>query len=139
MGAGAVKSWVLDTSALIRFYIPDGPMPDDLENAVQQALQGDALLIVPELAFVELGQVLLKKERAGLISGEDADTIRRSNLSIPLEIHGHRNILEDAVNVARKSGLTVYDAMFLALSRKHHAPLITADDKLKKVSITSEE
>ena len=133
-----MKSWVLDTSALIRFYIPDGPMPDDLESAVKQAWQGDALLIIPELALAELGQVLLKKERAGLISVEDADTIRRSILSIPLEIHGHRDILEDAVDVARKSGLTVYDAMFLALSRKHHAPLITADDRLKNAAAALE-
>ncbi len=127
-----MKSWVLDTSALIRFYVPDGPMPDDLEHAIELGYQGDALLIVPELALAEAGQVLLKKERAGLISNEEADTILKSILSIPLEIHGHRDILLDAVSIARKSRISVYDALFVVLSQKQHAPLITADDQLKK-------
>ena len=130
-----MKSYVLDTSALIRYYIPDGPMPDGLEKIIEQGWQGDALLFVPELALVESAQVLLKKERAGFLAPDESDEIIRNIKSIPMEIRRHRDILEPAILLARKHSLTVYDAMFLALSKKQNAQLVTADKKLHNAAV----
>ena len=38
-------SFVLDTSALLRLYLADGPMPPSLELAMQRGCSGDALLL----------------------------------------------------------------------------------------------
>ncbi len=126
-----MKSYVLDTSALIRYYIPDGPMPDNLEKIIEQGWRGEALLLVPELALVESVQVLLKKERAGFLTRDEADAIIQYILKIPMEIRGHRDILESSSKLARDLDLTAYDAVFLALSKKQNAQLVTADKKLE--------
>lgn len=130
-----MKSFVLDTSALIRYYIPDGPMPDGLEKIIDQGWRGDALLFVPELALVESAQVLLKKEHAGFLTQDESDEIIRNIIMIPMEIKRHRDLLELSLLLARNHGLTVYDAMFLALSKKQNAQLVTADKKLYNAAV----
>ncbi|MFM2152438.1 MAG: hypothetical protein RL199_873, partial [Pseudomonadota bacterium] len=44
-----MKRFVLDSSALLRLYLPDGPLPAGLESAVELAGRGDALLLAPQL------------------------------------------------------------------------------------------
>ncbi len=53
-----MKTVVLNTSALIRFYIPDGPLPEDREEAIDSCLKGETAALVPELAMIEAAQVL---------------------------------------------------------------------------------
>ena len=124
---------VLDTSALIRLYVPDGPLPEDLENCIASAWCSETILIIPELAFAELTQVLWKKEKAGFLEPFEVDEILSSILELPLEVDGHYAILPDALKIARQYNITVYDAIFLAVAKKRNAKLITADQKLAKV------
>lgn len=44
---------VLDTSALLRLFVADGPLPPSLEHAIQRGCSGDALLLVPDLCLLE--------------------------------------------------------------------------------------
>ncbi len=134
-----MKIVVVDTSALIRLYIPDGPIPDGLEEYIASAWRAETTLIAPELALAEFAQVLWKKEQAGYIKASELDEIVSAFLELPLEIMGHYNILTDALFLARHYGLTVYDSLFLALARRKKAELVTADQRLKKVFEKSPE
>lgn len=125
-----MKVAVLDTSTLIRFYVPDGPLPEAAEGALEGAWEGDGILLVPELALAEVAQVLLKKERANHLSADEAKGILAEVLGLPLEVVGHAEILSSAASLARRLGLTVYDSIFLALAIERGAPLITADEDL---------
>jgi predicted nucleic acid-binding protein len=127
-----MKAYVLDTSALIRYYVPDGPIPKDLDDIIEQAWHGDVLLMVPDLALVEAAQVLLKKQQANYLTSDEASEILEHIMNLPLETRPHRDLIELAFGLAWKLNLTVYDAMFLALARKHGAALITADQELNK-------
>lgn len=123
---------VIDTSALIRLYVPDGPVPDGLEAAIDDAWKGDGALLVPELALAEAAQVLWKKEQQGYLSAEEVETILEAILDLPFEALGHRGLLIDAVALARQNTLTVYDALFLATALSRKATLITADAALHR-------
>ena len=123
---------VIDTSALIRLYVPDGPLPPGLEEAIDDAWKGDGALLVPELALTEAAQVLWKKEQQGYLTMDEVDEILDAILDLPIESIGHRDLLVDALALARECGLTVYDALFLALAVARKAALITADMALKK-------
>lgn len=125
-----MKVLVLDTSALIRFFIPDGPLPEGAEGALQGAWMGDCVLLTPELALAEATQVLLKKERAGVLSSDEAAGILEDILALPFEVVGHRGLLPPASSLARRLDLTVYDAPFLALAVDRGASLLTADEEL---------
>ena len=128
-----MKTVVMDTSAIIRFYVPDGPVPDKLNDSIAAAWRAEISLLVPELALAEVTQVLLKKERLGFITQTEADEIFHSVLELPFEVYGHYDLLPDALSIARQYNLTVYDALFLALAIKKSADLITADQKLSAV------
>ena len=112
-----MKVTVVDTSALLRLFIPDGPIPEHLEDRVAEAARHEALLLVPSLAFSEATQVLLKKERAGFLSPEEADLIRRAILAFPIEAIPDRDQIEAAHAIARREQLSVYDALFFALAQ----------------------
>ncbi|RJR24564.1 MAG: PIN domain-containing protein [Desulfobacteraceae bacterium] len=130
---------VLDTSALIRLYIPDGPFPDGLEEHLAAAWRAETTLVIPELALVEIAQVLWKKEKAGKIRPSESQEIIAAVMDLPLEVVGHRTFLMDSLTFARRHGLTVYDAVFLSLAAKRGAELVTADSRLKKAFIDSEK
>jgi predicted nucleic acid-binding protein len=123
---------VVDTSAIIRLYVPDGPLPDGLEEEIETAWRGETTLIIPELALAEIAQVLWKKEQAGYLKPAEVDEILTALMELPLEIVGHYDILSDALLLARKHRLSVYDSIFLASANAKKARLITADLRLKE-------
>ncbi|MGB0679909.1 MAG: type II toxin-antitoxin system VapC family toxin [Polyangiales bacterium] len=124
----------MDCSALIRLYIPDGPVPNNVEQAVEQAWQGDDVLLGPELLLAEAMQVLWRKQQRGLLSATQVDDIAGAILDLPLEIAGHRPLLPEARALAQQHRLTVYEALYLALAQAHRATLLTADAALQKAA-----
>jgi len=120
-------TFVLDTSALIRLYVPDGPVPDGVAEAIEKAQRSEAALLAPELILAEAGQVLLKKTRARLIDGAVADEILAAILELPIDLVSHRGLMAAALDVARRSGLSVYDGIFVALAKREKARLLSAD------------
>lgn len=127
-----MKATVIDTSALLRFYIPDGPLPDGLEATVESALRSEVTLLAPELALAEAAQVLLKKQQAGLLKTAEANDILAALLDLPIDFIGHRELLPTALPLAHQLAITVYDALFLSLAAMQHAALITADKSLER-------
>lgn len=121
---------VIDTSALVRLFIPDGPAIPDLEQAMAEAERGETLLLAPELIWAETAQVLLKKQRAGLLTDVEADELWHDLAALPIRAISHLELIPDALCLARRLNLTVYDALFLALARSRHARLFTGDQKL---------
>ena len=129
-----MKRYVFDTSALLRLYLADGPQVAGAEDALDAAWRGDAVLHVPELLFAEVAQVLLRKQRAGHLSSEQAQLILGEILQLPLQVCGHRELVVQAAVLAEARGLTVYDALFLALAHQQGAELLTADGELARGS-----
>ena len=52
---------VIDTSGLIRLFIPDGPIPEGMEDFFKEVERGNHTAIAPELLLVESANVLDKK------------------------------------------------------------------------------
>lgn len=118
---------VVDTSALMRLYIPDGPIPEGLESAFRNAERGNDSLIAPELMLAECGQVLHRKRMQNVLTDEELDALLNSILDLPIRLFAHGDLLRPACNLAAELSLTVYDGLFLALAKRHNAPLFTVD------------
>lgn len=127
-----MRSWVLDTSAVMRLFIPDGPIPQGMEEAIESALRHEAVLLAPQLLLAEAGQVVRKKERAGYLSAAQGDEVLAAIKDLPVEYQPHGPLLGHAVEISRRSNLTVYDALFVALARERNSDIITADDQVMK-------
>jgi predicted nucleic acid-binding protein len=49
-----MRVYVLDISALVRLYVPDGPIPEGTEEAIEATWRAEAVALAPELALAEV-------------------------------------------------------------------------------------
>ncbi len=121
---------VIDTSALIRLFIPDGPIPQGMEKFFIGVESGSNTAIAPELLLAEAANVVLKKKISGELPEEEGALLLADIQSMPIRLYTHSILILDAYELAGEHGLTVYDALFLALAVKHSASIFSADEKI---------
>jgi predicted nucleic acid-binding protein len=123
-------AFVIDTSALLRLYLADGPLPPSLEPAMERGCRGDAMLLVPDLCLLECASVLLKQVQRSLLTPEESRALLADLLQLPLRPTASAELVSASLEQAMTLSLSVYDACYLALALRHGAPLITADEQL---------
>jgi len=126
--------WVIDTSALIRLFVPDGPIHPEVETALNQATSGAAVVFAPQLILVEAANVLLRKRRRGELTAQELGELLLAVKSLPIRLCEHEPLLLPACALAETYNLSAYDALYLALAELHGARLLTNDDTLDKVA-----
>lgn len=87
-------------------------------------------LIVPELFWAEIGNILWKKARTGELP--DTEALRRFDdlASMGLRTVSNAVIARAAVGVAVAAGRTVYDSVYVALAMHEGCRFVTADERL---------
>ncbi|HWU62935.1 MAG TPA: type II toxin-antitoxin system VapC family toxin [Ensifer sp.] len=87
---------------------------------------------VPELWHLEVANVLLQGERRGRISRDDILAKLSLLEGLPIEIEGETGsrALKQILSLARRCGLTTYDAAYLELAISLDLPLATLDKAL---------
>jgi predicted nucleic acid-binding protein len=104
----------LDTSVWIAYLTPD-EQQDGATALVVDALLEDAILIAPAFGWAEVGSVLLKKVRAGLLDHRQAGSLWGSFLDLPVQTVDTADVRTRAWELAIRFSLpTLYDAAFLA-------------------------
>jgi predicted nucleic acid-binding protein len=126
---------VFDSSAVVRLFIPDGPIPEGMEQFLKRVEIGDNIALAPELMLAEIANVLHKKTLRDEISGDECDQILILIQRLPIRLFSHKELVEGAVQLARDHAITVYDALFLELARQQNGKLFTADLKLEKAGV----
>ena len=118
---------VIDASALAGWLLPDEDAPD------LAPLLGAGACAAPWLLWAELRNILLVAERRGRIDAGEADTL--------LDLVDRLGIALDTVAagapvmaLARRHGLTVYDALYLDLALRRGSPLATLDAALARAA-----
>lgn len=125
---------VIDTSALIRLFIPDGPIPDGFEKFLKGVERGSNMAIAPELLLVESANVLDKKRKTDEISETESAQLLTDVLSIPIRYFPHGPLIPAAFDLALEHRLTLYDAVYLALASAQGAMLFSADKDMQKIA-----
>ena len=121
---------VVDTSALIRVFIPNGPLPDDFDEFLRGIERDRNIAIAPELLLAEVANVINQKRKSKELSDDESDQLLSDVLSVPIRIFPHQPIIRKAFEMAREHNLTVYDTLFLALAEVHGAVIFSADRKV---------
>lgn len=125
---------VVDTSALIRLFVPDGPLPDGFDDFLRGVERGFNQAIAPELLIAEAANVINKKRKAGEFTGNESDQLLADLLSVPIRLFPHKPVLTRAFEIARQHNLTVYDTLYLALAEEHGAVIFSADNQVIKAA-----
>ena len=86
----------------------------------------------PDLLFPEIGNAIWKKVRHRELTAEEGQRLAVDISGIGVETISTRGLMIDAHALAVSTGLTVYDAMYLALAVRLETEMITADDRLSR-------
>lgn len=120
---------VIDSSVIAKWLFPE-PLQLQARAVCQDWESSRVELIAPNLMFVEVGNIIWKKQRLGLITPEEATSSIFDLLDLEIPTVESQVILAEAYSLAERFDRTVYDALYLALAQVNSASIITADLRL---------
>ena len=120
---------VLDASIAIKWF--SSINEEHVENALaiqEKHVSGEISIIVPDLFFLEVLNAFITKSKFGI---EDISIVRDVLFKMNLEIkYPDNTLLTVASEIAVKEGLTIYDAVYIAVAKSCDAILYTEDKKI---------
>jgi predicted nucleic acid-binding protein len=120
---------VVDASVALKWYL-DEEGSREARAMRTQFEDGEVKLHAPELLLLEAANAFRFNRNAD----EDAVQERIEKLAgYGIIFHGvETGVLRSAINLAWSRGITIYDALYCALAKELHIPLITADGVLMR-------
>ncbi|MEM1538194.1 MAG: type II toxin-antitoxin system VapC family toxin [Candidatus Nezhaarchaeales archaeon] len=119
---------VIDSSTLIKYFTRE----EGWEKAREVVLEG---VVTLDLAIKEVANALWKKVVKGDLSYEAAVEILKDLVEErPLPIADQNRYLIDAFKASTKYGITIYDALFIVLSKERNQELATSDVKQVRIA-----
>ena len=122
-----MTGFVVDASVAIAWLFEDEVTPET--EAVLDRLS-DQEAHAPGLWELEVANVVLSAERRGRISEIATAQIMERLRDLPIRINPDNPRLHHLLEVARRYGLTSYDAAYLTLALQLNLPLATLDRDL---------
>jgi predicted nucleic acid-binding protein len=127
-----LKSAVVDASVACKWILPSADEPYSkhaLELLDRYALK-EIQILVPDLFWAEIGNVLWKAVRTHRITIEDARIGLQKVTGCNFPTVPSFSLLTRAFEIASTFGRSFYDCLYVALAESSDAQLITADEKL---------
>ncbi len=133
--------FVLDNSVVMRWLFRDGS-PEALEYAdhVLDLLGREGVsALVPCVWALEVGNVIARAEARGfLLEGRSAEFLAiLRDMAIEVDARSYPHALGDALQLARRHGLSTYDASYLELALREGLPLATNDEALSRAVLAA--
>ena len=130
-----MTTFVVDASVAAKWVLPEltEPFADRAARLLRSYADGSVHLFVPDLFWLELGNILWKAVRRGQIDGELArqgleGMVQRGFTTIATYPH-----TSEALEIAMDFDRTVYDSAYVAVAVATGSDLITADQRLARV------
>ncbi|MEO1401661.1 MAG: type II toxin-antitoxin system VapC family toxin [Cyanobacteria bacterium J06635_1] len=117
--------YVVDASVGIKWFVPEIH-----SEAARHLINIRCELLVPDLFFPEIGNILWKRVRRGEDTAENARQTYADLRLVPMQVYESVPLASLALEIALHSGRTVYDSLYLSLAILKQCSMITADLKL---------
>ena len=126
--------YVIDPSVALAWLLPDETNPR--AASVRAAIENGAEAWIPGHWWLEVANGLLMAERRRRITSDGVAQALSLVNGLPLEEDAEtaEQIPARTFALARKHGLTIYDAAYLELAQRHGAVLATFDAQLSKAA-----
>lgn len=129
-----MAAYVIDPSVALAWLLPDET--NERAVAIRVAIEEGADAWIAAHWWLEVGNGLLMAERRGRIAAERVSQALTLVNALPLEQDEEtaEQVPGRILSLARKHGLTVYDAAYLELAQRRGATLATFDEQLLKAA-----
>jgi predicted nucleic acid-binding protein len=128
-------AFVVDASVALKWFLADEEARDE-GLALLRSISDANRPVVPWLWFYEIGNALTVAVRRKRIAPEQLYEILEMLEQMPIDIDAVDRIgLLRLPHLARKHGLTTYDAAYLDLALRERVPVATADEALRKAAL----
>ncbi|MBI2596001.1 type II toxin-antitoxin system VapC family toxin [Candidatus Daviesbacteria bacterium] len=131
MAANTKRDLVIDASFVLSFLMPD-EYQEEVHHLFNQYQSGLINFVTSQLMYFEavngLRTALMRKRLTLEYAKERVEEL------LDYEIDLKEVDLKEALLLGEKHNLTVYDASYLYLAKSQNLPLLTLDEKLKKLS-----
>lgn len=115
---------VVDASVAIKWFIEES-----WTDAAERLLRSGRHLLVPDLIFPEVGNIVWKNVRREDLTENEAVDIMRSLGHLSLLVYPSQPLIASAVEIACRTNRTVYDSLYLALALQESTMMVTADER----------
>ncbi len=119
--------YVVDASVVVKWFSQFEEDADSSEKLLNSHIKGASILMSSSLILYEVCNALRFNPNLGK---EDVLRAAINLLKLELELVDFSEVFEPAVELAFSRGITIYDAVYVAVSQARHIPLVTADYKL---------
>ena len=116
---------VVDASVAVKWYLTTEIHAEAADRLLRRGRQ----LLVPDLIFPEIGSIVWKQARKGEMNEQEALAVVRSLGHLGLLTFPSQSLVVPAVEIACRTGRTVYDCLYLALAIQEKSVMVTADEK----------
>ena len=129
-----MAAYVIDPSVALAWLLPDET--NDRAAAIRLAVEAGADAWIPAPWWLEIGNRLLMAERRGRIAPDQVAHALTLVNALPFEEDEDtaEQLPGRILSLARKHGLTIYDAAYLELAQRRGATLATFDGQLLKAA-----
>ena len=121
-----MKTLVLDASVACDWLLDDELDPRALRVAERVSRDG---ALVPQLWHLEVRNALVTAERRGRLTAQGMSDRLRTLQKFPVVTDSEPDV-DAVVTLARSHHISIYDAVYLELARRHGATLATLDTGL---------
>jgi len=124
-----LNSFVVDSSVALAWVLPDEQ--DAWADALADALE-TAPASAPTLWSLEVANALLTAQRRKRLTDREAERLFKVLEALPIEFDSAppAQVAPAVFALARKLGLTAYDAAYVELAKRRSLPLATLDPAL---------
>lgn len=119
--------FVVDASLIVKWFVPEAD-----SDAARRWLDAPNDYIAPDLVFPESGNAVWKKVRRGELNADEGQRLVTDLSAVAVEAISARDLLPDAHALALATGVSVYDATYLALAVRLDTQVITGDNRFAR-------
>jgi predicted nucleic acid-binding protein len=120
---------VVDSSVISKWFVPE-PDSAHAQRVMTETVAAGGRLVVQDLIYVEVTNVIWKKYRQKRITADEARGSLADLIRSPLHTGQATRVLGPALEIAMQYDRAVYDALFVALARDLGLKGVTADEPL---------
>ncbi len=125
---------VIDASVALKWQFMDEYQIEEAVNLLLDYKENKVSFIVPVFFYYEIANAIHIASRRKRITEEQGNKILKDMLEIETTIIDSIELLQKAYLNAKKYGISVYDSIYLTLSKVKGIPFYTGDKKLYNIS-----